>query len=86
MNASTQVVALWQCIKQKELVLVFIGMLIMPVLLGLVGAGISHATQGAVPPAVPHGGLMAPTPPSGGGGDAGPSSIAATNGNIHVGE
>ncbi len=44
MNASSQGAALWQRIKQTGLVLLLISAL---VLLGLVGAGISHPHQGA---------------------------------------
>jgi hypothetical protein len=55
------------------------GSLVLLALLGVMGAGMSHAHQGAVPT----GGLMAPlSDPN----DPPPSSMAATNGDIHVGE
>ena len=55
-SAKTQITALLQRVKHTGLVLVFIALL---VLLGLAGASISQARQGAVP----HGGLIAPGDP-----------------------
>lgn len=82
MNPSTQVATHWQHLKHTGLVLVLISMLTLLVLLGVVGAGISHLHQGAMPT----GGLMA-------GGDPPVIThhtvafgIAANNGDIHVGE
>lgn len=81
MNVSTPVAMLWQRLTSAGLVLVFIGLLTLLVLIGLVGAGIGHASQGVVL----HGSLMA-------GGDppvithhAMAPSRAASNGNIQVG-
>jgi hypothetical protein len=79
MNPSLQDAALWHRLKQIGLVVLFISALVLLALLAVAGAGMSHAHQGAVPT----GGLMAPIdnpndPPT--------SGLAATNGDIHVGE
>jgi len=51
------------------------------VLFGLVGVGVIHAHQIATPT----GGQLAPAPGGSGGGDPGPTSIAASNGEIIIG-
>jgi len=70
MHVSMQVVAnTWQRLKSTGLVLVVIGLLTLFALFGLLGTVLNHTGPGAVQPAVPHGGLMAPggsDPPTGG--------------------
>ena len=50
-------------------------------MLPLLGASLSHAHQAAAPNGIG----MPPAPAGGGSGDGGPTSIAATNGDIQVG-
>lgn len=60
MQAFIQIATLWQRVKHTGLVLIFVGVLTLFLLLTFVGAVISHAPQGAVSPAILHGGLIAP--------------------------
>ncbi len=64
MHSSPQDAALWHHLKHTGLVLLLVSVLVLLILLGWVGTGISHASQVGVP----SGGLMAPGDNPGGSG------------------